>query len=76
MCCGISGVSFRYWTGPGCGRSSLDSAPACSLSLGMPLQQTTSPLAGAAGGPRLTGTRLPVLTGDIQDSDHACCEIS
>ena len=37
--------------GPGCGRRSVDGAAADSLSLGVPLRQATSPLAGAAGGP-------------------------
>ena len=47
-----------------------------SLSFGAPLLQATSLRAGAAGRPRLTGTRLPLLTRDTQDSAHACCEIS
>ena len=61
-------------TGPGRGSSSVDGATASSLGLRVQLRQATSPRAGVAGGPRLTGNRLPVLTDDTQDSDHSCCD--
>ena len=38
--------------------------------VGVQLWQETNPRAGSAGGPRLTGTRLPVLTRGTQDSDN------
>ena len=75
---GISLDRLGSRTGQGCGSSSVDVAAAGSLRLGVPLLQANSPWAGAAGGSRLTGTRLPVLTRDTQHHDQAkaCCEIS